>query len=106
MPLIHITTNVAIPPEKQLPIKTQLGKDVTMLDKTEGWLMVQFTENAPLYFKGTAEPAAMVSVDLFGAAGGDAYSKLTAAVTRLLFEELAIGPERFCQISGIQLLGV
>lgn len=94
MPYIKTTANVAIASAKMDAIKSQLGKDVSLLGKSESWLMVDFCENSPLFFKGTREPAAMVSVDLYGAAGADAYTKMTGAITKLLVAELGISADR------------
>ncbi len=94
MPYIKTTANVAIPWEVQEKIKTQLGKDAAIIGKTESWLMVEFRENAPLYFKGTNEPAAIVSVDLFGSAGAGAYGNMTAVITDMLAEQLGVPADR------------
>lgn len=94
MPYIKTTVNVPIPADKREIIKSALGKDASIIGKSEGWLMVDFRENSPLYFKGSDDPAAMVSVDLYGAAGADAYRKMTSAVTRLLNTQLGIPADR------------
>lgn len=94
MPHIKITANTAIPADKRDAIKTQLGADVSIIGKTESWLMVELCENAALYFKGSDAPAAIASVDLYGAAGADKYGKMTAAVTKLLGEQLNIPSDR------------
>ncbi|MDL2237914.1 hypothetical protein LJC56_08830 [Christensenellaceae bacterium OttesenSCG-928-K19] len=94
MPYIKTTTNTPIPAEKREAIKSQLGTDASIIGKSESWLMVDFEEQRPLYFKGTADPAALVSVDLYGSAGGDAYGKMTAAVSTLLQEQLGIPQDR------------
>ncbi len=56
--------------------------------------MVDFQENSPLYFKGTRDPAAMVSVDTYGDAGAAAYRKMTLAITGTLSEVLGIPADR------------
>lgn len=94
MPYIKTTANTPIPPEKREAIKAQLGQDSSIIGKSESWLMVDFCENSPLYFKGTDEPAAIVSVDLYGAAGKDAYGAMTSAVTKLLNTQLSIPADR------------
>jgi len=94
MPYIKTTANIAISKDQRDAIKTQLGKDISLLGKSESWLMVDFQENAPLYFKGGQEPAALVGVDLYGGASGTAYGKMTEAITRLLSERLSITPDR------------
>jgi hypothetical protein len=94
MPYIKTITNAPISADKRESIKAQLGQDISLLGKSESWLMVDFQENSPLYFKGSSDPAAIVSVDLYGAARPDAYSKLTASVTKLLTAQLEIPPDR------------
>lgn len=94
MPFIQTVTNVPIPKDRMEAIKTQLGKDVSLIGKSESWLMVHFVENSPLYFKGTGDPAAIVSVDLYGKAADSAYAKFTASITTLLENELNIQANR------------
>lgn len=94
MPYIKTTTNVTIPAEKMESMKSQLGKDAALIGKNESWLMVDFCDNNPLYFRGSNEPAAMVSVDLYGGASVDAYQKMTHAITKLLGDQLSIPAER------------
>lgn len=90
MPYVKTTVNVPIPAEKREALKARLGKDIALLGKSESWLMVDFCADSPLYFKGSPDPAAMVSVDLYGAAGAPAYQRFTEAVTKLLGEQLNI----------------
>lgn len=94
MPHIKITANTPIPAEKREAIKTQLGKDSAIIGKSEGWLMVELCENAVLYFKGSDAPAAIAGVDLYGSAGADRYGQMTAAITKLLGEQLNIPSDR------------
>lgn len=94
MPYIKVTANCPIPLEKREAIKSQIGVDVQILSKTEDWLMVDFCENSPLYFKGTSQPAALVAIDLYGAATPDAYERFTAALCAMLARQLAIAPDR------------
>lgn len=56
--------------------------------------MISLQENASLFFNGTAEPAAMVSVDLYGKAETQAYEQMTKAITQIIEKELAISPKR------------
>lgn len=94
MPYIKTVVNTMMSEHKRELMKDRLGRDVAILGKSESWLMVDFHEDAHLFFKGTDDPAAIVSVDLYGSAGGDAYNKMTAAVTKMLYEELDIPADR------------
>ena len=95
MPYIETTANVAIPSQKERAIKERLGKAIELIPgKTERWLMVSFRENASMYFQGSDAPCAICHVKLYGAGTEDAYSKLTAAITDILHDELGLDPSR------------
>ncbi len=96
MPYINAKTNVAISKETEIEIKKKLGKAIELIPgKSENWLMVSLEERCSLYFKGRSDNAiAFVEVKLFGSADDGAYDKLTAAVTKILKEELNIAPDQ------------
>lgn len=94
MPYIKVSANVDIAPEKAEALKSELGQAVQLINKTEDWLMVEINGNAPLYFKGDCQPAAMVSVNLYGKAGKAAYAQLTAAICKMLNQQLNIPQNR------------
>lgn len=95
MPYIETTANVAISNRKEQAIKERLGKAIELIPgKTEGWLMLSFRDNAPMYFKGTDDPCAICQVKLFGTASEEDYQNLTEALTDILREELEIEPDR------------
>ena len=92
MPYINVKTNNIIPIDKEEAIKDKIGKEITLIGKTENWLMVDFNDNCHLYFKGsTVEPIAYVEVKLYGTS--TEYNELTGAITSILEEELGIKPE-------------
>lgn len=91
MPYIQTRTNIAVSEEKEAAVKEKLGEAISLLGKSESWLMVEFEENCHLYFRGEkASPLAFVDIRLFGKAGRDAYAKMTARVTEIIEEELSI----------------
>lgn len=95
MPFIHTRVNRPINQETEKAFSRQLGEAISLLPgKSESWLMLQFEDNCHLYFKGDcAKPLAFVNVKLFGASDEASYEKLTAEITRILKESLAIAPE-------------
>ena len=95
MPFIHTRVNRPINQETEKALSRQLGEAISLLPgKSESWLMLQFEDNCHLYFKGDcAKPLAFVNVKLFGASDEASYEKLTAEITRILKESLAIAPE-------------
>ena len=95
MPFINVKTNAKIPAEKAEQIKSQLGQAITAIPgKSEGWLMVGIDGEQTLFFRGTAEPAAMVSVSLYGSASGNAMDTLTSHITGILTDSLGISSDR------------
>ena len=95
MPYIHLSANVPIPEHTGEAIKTQLGHAIQALPgKSEDWLMVRIGGEEALWFAGSDEPAAMVQVSIYGAAGADDYDTLTGRITEILDGTLGIPPER------------
>ncbi len=95
MPFINVKTNSAVPKEKELAIKTQLGQAITTIPgKSEAWLMVGIEPEYTLYFKGTDEPCAMVEVSILGTASSDVLAALTSNITGILTNNLGVAPDR------------
>ncbi len=95
MPFINIKTNVKVPADKAEIVKAALGRAITAVPgKSESWLMVGIEDGYTLYFKGTAEPAAMTEVSLFGNASGKALEELTGSITSIVNENLGVSPDR------------
>ena len=95
MPFINVKTNAKVSADLAEQIKSKLGTAITAIPgKSEGWLMVGIEGEQMLYFRGTAEPAAMVSVSLYGSASGNAMSTLTAHITGILGDVLGIASDR------------
>lgn len=95
MPFIQIKTNQKILPDKQETIKKELGEKISLLGKSESWLMIELEQQCCMYFKGKSDkPMAMVEVTIYGKASSEQYEKLTQAITKLLQTELEISPEK------------
>ena len=94
MPFINTKVNTPITPAQEETLKTEFGKAIRLIGKSEAWLMLSFEENCHLYFKGTADPCAIMEVKLYGRADGGAYDALTARLTELLSKTLGISPGR------------
>lgn len=94
MPLITTKSSAEISAEKEISLKEKFGKAIELIGKSENWLMVDFQDNCRLYFKGTAEPSAMIEIDLFGRATDSGYDALTEKVTEIINEELNIPKDR------------
>lgn len=91
MPFIDSKLTVKLSKEKEKSIKSKLGNAISILGKSEGFLMVGFDDEYSLYMGGKElEKGAYVSVSLFGEASSDAYDKMTAAICDIYAEELDI----------------
>lgn len=91
MPYIDCKVTERLTEGKREAIKSRLGEAISILHKPENYLMVGFTEEHTLYFAGKKlEKGAYVSVSLFGSASPADCEKMTAAVCRILSEELSI----------------
>lgn len=103
MPFIDSKITVPVTPDKQERIKTKLGQAVSLLNKTETYLMVGFEDKYDLYMGGQKlDRGAYVSVSLFGNASSDAYDRMTGAICDILSEELGIpGDKVYVTYHGI-----
>ncbi len=91
MPFIDSKITVPVSTEKRESIKSQFGQAISLLGKSESFLMVGFEDNYDLYMGGEKlKKGAYVSVSLFGNASSDAYNKMTAEICRLYEKELGI----------------
>jgi phenylpyruvate tautomerase len=67
MPLLRVTTNQEVSPEKQQDITKQLSASVAeMLGKPENYVMVVFQINPAMSFAGSNEPLAYVELKSLG----------------------------------------
>lgn len=106
MPFINVNTNTAITPQQEITVKSGLGKAVESLGKTESWLMVGFNADMPLYFKGSADPAAFVDVSVFGSSTDEQCEKMTAQVCEIINSALGIPADRiYVKYSGTMQWG-
>lgn len=91
MPFIDSKVTVTLTKEKEEAVKAKLGRAISVLNKSEAYLMVGFEDNYDLYMAGEKlEKGAYVSVSLFGNASSSAYDKMTGEICGILSEELGI----------------
>lgn len=91
MPYIDCKLTIKLGEEKKEAVKAKLGKAISVLHKSEAYLMVGFADGYDLYMAGKKlEKGAYVSVSLFGRAAPADYEKMTGAVCDILSEELGI----------------
>nr|MCR5653115.1 hypothetical protein [Ruminococcus sp.] len=78
MPFINAKFSTTVTPDKEYELKAALGEAITLLGKSERYLMVEIEDNRRLYFGGENDkPIAFFDVSLLHSAPRAAYEKLT-----------------------------
>jgi len=91
MPFIDSRITIKVTDGKKEEIKTELGKLITTLNKSENYLMVGITDSCDLWLGGKKlEKGAYVAVSLYGNAPKEAYDRLTGQICDLLSRILDI----------------
>ena len=91
MPFIDSKITVPVTSELKEEIKSELGKLITTLGKTETYLMVGIEDAYDLWLGGKKlDKGAYVSVSLYGNAPEESYDKLTGQICDLFEEKLGI----------------
>ena len=91
MPFIDSKISVKVSDEKKEIIKAQFGRLMSVLGKSEAYLMVGMEDDYDLWMGGNKlEKGAYVSVSLLGNAPSASYEKLTAEICTLFENELGI----------------
>lgn len=91
MPFIDSKITMTVTEEKKEKLKSELGKYITTLHKTETYLMVGIEDNYDLWMAGKKlDKGAYISVSLFGQASSADYDKMTDQICELYERELGI----------------
>ena len=95
MPFIDTKLNIRLSKEKEEILKAKLGEAIsTFPGKSEYWLMLRFTDNCRMWFRGYDRfPIAMVEVKLFGTADQATCEEMTKIICDLFQKELDITPD-------------
>ena len=96
MPYIKLNTTAEVGAAKAEALKAKFGKAIECFPgKTEQWLMVGIEDNQRMWFRGdNSGDLAILDVELLGQISADASNRMTAAICRILEEELNIAPDR------------
>ena len=91
MPFIDSKVTVKVSDQQKEEIKSELGRLIATLNKSETYLMVGIEDAYDLWLGGKKlEKGAYVAVSLYGEAPKAAYDKLTGQICDLLSEKLGI----------------
>lgn len=91
MPYIKTSTNINIDDIKLSNIKSKMGEAIRLMGKSEDWLMLEFNDNAKMYFKGNKDnPIAFLDVKVLGSVNNS--NEMTMELTNIISSELGIAP--------------
>ena len=91
MPFIDSKVTVKVSDQQKEEIKSELGRLIATLNKSETYLMVGIEDAYDLWLGGKKlEKGAYVAVSLYGEAPKAAYDKLTGQICALLADQLGI----------------
>ena len=91
MPFIDARMSVKATDAQKEEIKSELGRLITTLNKSETYLMVGIEDSYDLWLGGKKlDKGAYVAVSLYGNAPKEAYDKLTGQICELLSRKLSI----------------
>ena len=89
MPYIKTSTNLKISEDSLIRIKIKFGEAIKILNKTEDWLMLEFNDNANMFFRGNNNSSlAFIEVKVLGNVINS--NEMTKALTNIISEELNI----------------
>lgn len=95
MPFIDARFSTPVSDTQEETIKQKLGEAITLIGKSEAYLMVQIQGDCKLYFKGNNDAdTAYFEVKLLGKSTKANYEKLTCALCDVASEVLGIQGNR------------
>ena len=95
MPFIDSKVSFKMSDEQKSVVKTKLGEAITLMNKTEAYLMVGFKDEYDLYFAGgKVERGAYVEVSVFGELKPELCGNMTQAICSIFKDELDIPSDR------------
>lgn len=95
MPFINTKYSQEITPEQEEILKTELGKAIAILGKSEKWLMLNFEQNCTLYFDGEKSgKIAFVDISLYGGASAPSYNMMTKEVCNIFRNVLGVPADK------------
>lgn len=103
MPFIDVKLSKSVSESEKDCLKTELGKAISLMHKTESYLMVSISDGNNLYFAGKRlENGAYVAVNVFGKVSPADSENMTGKICEILSELFFIkGTEVYVTYSGI-----
>lgn len=91
MPFIDTKITMKLSDEQKLELKSELGKAISILNKSENYLMVGILDGYDLFMGGKKlEKGAFISVQVLGSVDQSQSDKMTGEICRIVSEKLGI----------------
>ena len=95
MPFIDTKTSKTITKEQEDALIKEFGKDIELIrGKSEEWLMLNFSDNCRMAFRGKHDDVAILEVKIFGKASDAEYDALTKKLCETINKVLNISPDK------------
>ena len=75
-------------------IKSKLGSSITLLSKSEDWLMINISDKQTMFFKGSSDDCLILEVKCYGNISSKDSNNFTKEMTDYLSKTLSIDPSR------------
>lgn len=91
MPFIDAKVSMKLTDAQKEELKSELGKAITVMNKSETYLMVGILDGYDLFMGGKKlEKGAFISVQVLGEVNRELSSKMTAEICRIVNEKLGV----------------
>lgn len=91
MPFIDSKITLKLTDEQKEELKSELGRAISLLNKTESYLMIGISDGYDLFLAGKKlERGAFISVQVFGDINSSQSNKMTAEICNIVSEKLKI----------------
>lgn len=95
MPFVNTKVTVKITEEQEKTLKEEMGKAMSLVGKSEAYLMVGFEDNCRLWFGGNNDgETAFVDIALLGSVSKENATLLTKEICSVINRVLSIPADR------------
>ena len=91
MPFIKLNTNISISKEKELSIKSFIGKAIEVIPgKGEKYVLLKINDNEKMWLRGKDEPMIYIEASVYGNSDHYGFDKFAKEVSIYLSKELGV----------------
>ena len=94
MPLVEIKLNKKLDMIEKEELKQEIQHDISLINKTPNWLMINIIDSVDLNFNLSNDPACMIEVKTYGKVSYNNANRFSYALTKYISVKYDIDPER------------